>query len=136
MQPVSKTFRVITNPAGPLEFPWSGEKHVLPPGTHIVADLWPGKEELVDVALELFSCEEGVKVFETEFEVTYKPKDAKLVAAVQKTAAEAKRRLDNARKADEADRATRAASAEEDRKYLADKAAAAAKQAEKDAKKE
>ena len=122
MQPGAKTFRVITNPAGPLEFAWGGEKHVLPPGTHIVENLWPGKEELADVALEKFSCTDGVKALNTEFEVIYKPKDPKLLAAVENTAAEAKRRIDNARAADKADREAKAAAAKEDREYLEEKA--------------
>jgi len=122
MQPASKTFRVITNPSGPLKFPWAGEQHELPPGTHIVENLWPGKEELADVALELFACEEGVKGFTTEFEVIYRPKDAKLLAAVELTARAAKERADNARKADEADLARKGAAAKEDQEYLARKA--------------
>ena len=122
MQPASKTFRVITNPSGPLEFPWSGEKHVLPPGTHIVENLWPGKEELADVCLEKFACAEGVKVLTTEFEVVYKPKDAKMLAAVENTATEAKRRIDNARAADKADREAKAKAAKEDKEYLEAKA--------------
>ncbi len=127
MRPAFKTFRVITNPTGPLTFNWAGEPHELPPGTHIVENLWPGKEDLADVALELFSCEEGVKALNTEFEVVYRPTDAKLLAAVEKTAMDAKIRIENARKAAEVDRAAKAASAEEDRKYLADKAKKAGK---------
>jgi hypothetical protein len=121
MKPWIKTFRAISNPSGDLEFPWSGEQHTLPHGTHIVQQLWPGNEKLADVALEKFACTDGVKVVTEDFEVAARPKSVALVEALDKTAREAKQRAANAKAAAEADAAGAKAAAEADAAYLAKK---------------
>ncbi len=134
MGPGTKTARVIVNPSTDLEFPWSGMPHVLPQGTHIIEDLWPGQEELADVALELFACEDGVKVFETEFEITYKAKDPGLVKAVEQTAQDARQRVANAKAEAKREQAAKDKEAADLEAYFEAKKVAAKKVAAEEAK--